>query len=633
MNTQSDVADFSRHPASADWAQTQPFHSIYDVVRHAGKEFAARPAMSFQLTSGPGDKALTLTHADLLEQVTKAANLFRSLGVGEGDAVALILPNAPETVIAMLGAMCAGIVNPINPLLEAQQIAAILRETKAKVVVTLRSFPKTDLAQKTAEAVAHAPSVKTVLEVDLLPHLSPPKSWLAPLLRPKNPNKHHAKVLSFRSELRKQSGDQLSFTPSDQDRVVSYFHTGGTTGTPKVAQHFTSGVIYQGWMFLDVVSETDCFLCPLPMFHVLAGHSVLGTVLQSGAHMVLPTPQGYRGDGVFENFWKLTERYKASFLVMVPTAASALMQQPVDADVSSLRYAISGSAPMPTELFKRFEKATGLEILEGYGMTENTCMVTLNPVLGEKKIGSVGQAVRYCDVKILDISADGDVRRVCETDEIGEICLQSPSAIPSKTYLEQDRNEGLFTPDGYLRTGDLGRIDPDGYVWITGRAKDLIIRGGHNIDPAEIEDTLLAHHDVSLAAAVGQPDLHSGEVPCAYVELVAGATLEAEALQAFAASHIHERAAVPKHIEIVEAMPVTHVGKVFKPELRKRAIARVYSAALADAGVAAQVLEVVEDKERGLIAILAAKRDADAEQINTVLSGYVIPWRWCEVAG
>jgi acyl-CoA synthetase (AMP-forming)/AMP-acid ligase II len=202
--------------------------------------------------------------------------------------------------------------------------------------------------------------------------------------------------------------------------------------------------------------------------------------------------------------------------------------------VSTLRYALCGSAPLPVELFKRFEAATGVAILEGYGMTEATCVVSFNPPEGERKIGSVGLPVPYTDVKILDCEPDGTVRGECGVDQIGEICIASPGVFPG--YLEAERNEGVFTEPGhYLRSGDLGRIDADGYLWITGRAKDLIIRGGHNIDPALIEEALACHPEVTFVGAIGQPDAHAGEVPCAYVELVAGAEASAEELLQYAA--------------------------------------------------------------------------------------------------
>ncbi|MEP2715473.1 AMP-binding protein, partial [Pseudophaeobacter sp.] len=484
------------------------------------------------------------------------------------------------------------------------------------------------IAQKCAEAVGHAPMITAVLEVDLAGYLSPIKRQIVGLLRPKTPNAHQAKVYHFARELNRQPADHLVFGESKEDRVAAYFHTGGTTGTPKVAQHRLSGIIYQGWMFSQGMSKPeDVILCPLPLFHVMAGHVVLGMSIQGGSHLVLPTPQGYRGDGVFDNFWKLIERHRATISVVVPTAAAALMQRPVNGDVSSLRMAVSGSAPMPLDLFRQFREATSIAVMEGYGMTENTCMASVTPPGIEGKVGSVGIPVPFADVKVMDIPPEG-TERECGPDQIGELCIMSPGILPGETYLEADKNKGLYAQNGYLRTGDLGRIDQDGFIWITGRAKDLIIRGGHNIDPAVIEEALMAHHDVAFAAAVGQPDVTAGELPCAYVELVAGAKTSTEELTEFALQHVSERAAAPKHLEIVEAMPLTMVGKVFKPELRKRAITRVYNDALSKQGLEVRVAEVVEDKKRGLVVVLASTEASENEVVCDCLKGFTHDWEW-----
>ncbi|MDO6482790.1 acyl-CoA synthetase [Shimia thalassica] len=620
--TFSSVEDLKKIEQEMAWEERELPTTIYEFLTNTKNRFPDRPAASYQLMSGPTDKAETLTWSQLHSKVTQAANLFRDLGVGEKDTVAYILPNANETLVTLLGGMVAGIVNPINPLLEPEQIAAILRETDAKVVVTLKAFPKTDIAQKVAEAVRHAPHVHTVLEIDLNRYLTPPKSWIVPLIRPKIEGKPHADYKSFNKEVAKQN-TTLDFEDPKVDRVGAYFHTGGTTGMPKVAQHKYSGMIYNGWLGDRLLfTEKDNIMCPLPLFHVFAVHVIMQAAISSGAHVVFPTPQGYRGDGVFDNFWKLIERWKISFIITVPTAVAALMQRPVDADISSVKTAFSGSAPMPMELFKRFESTCGVDIVEGYGLTEATCLVSCNPPTGAKKVGSVGLPFPHCDVRIFKDTPDGPVE--CAADEVGEICVSNPGVFAGNTYTEADKNVDLYHHEKYLRTGDLGRLDDEGYLWITGRAKDLIIRGGHNIDPAEIEEAMLAHHDVAFAGAIGQPDAYAGEVPCVYVELVEGATVTVEELQKHAGVHIHERAAMPKHIEIMPELPKTAVGKIFKPDLRKSAITRIYNASLDKADVAAQVVSVLDDKKRGLIAEVSGT--ASDEEIGKVLGDFIRPW-------
>lgn len=620
------LADRNAIEAEMPWAQRGLPVTVYDQITRTALNHGSRNAITFQLFATPGAAAETMTWGQFHARVTQAANLFRSLGVGDGDTIAYILPTVNETAITLFGGMTAGIVNPINPLLEPEKIAGILRETKAKVVVTLRAFPKTDVAQKVAEAVANAPGVKTVLEVDLNHYMTGVKKMIVPLIRPKNPVRHTARVLSFYRELEKQPDQRLTFDQTREDRICAYFHTGGTTGLPKVAQHRFSGLLYNGWLGSSLLfTEQDTILCPLPLFHVFAAYPIFMSAVCAGSHVVMPTPQGYRGEGVFDNFWKLVERYRATFIITVPTALAALMQRPVNADISSLKSGFSGSAALPVELFRRFKEATGVEIIEGYGLTEATCLVSCNPIGGIKKIGSVGIPFPYCDVRILH-HANGAVSKECEVDEVGEICIANPGVIPGGTYTEVDKNNGLYADTTWLRTGDLGRLDADGYLWITGRAKDLIIRGGHNIDPAMIEEALLSHPAVSFAGAIGQPDAVAGELPCVYVELVAGASVTPRELTEHAAGRIAERAAVPKYVEILPELPKTAVGKVFKPDLRRMAITRVFDESLKEAGIAARVSEVFEDKKRGLVARIAAEPGVEDSKLRDLLGQFTVAW-------
>lgn len=614
--------------AEKPWSDRRLPTTIYDLLSDTVDKFGDRDALSFQIESGPKDKKETLSWRELHDKSVQTANLFRSLGIGQDDVVAYVLPNANETVMTLLGGAIAGIVAPINPLLEPEQIASILRQTGAKVVVTLQGFPKTDVAEKVHKAIEDAPEVAHVLEIDLNRYLTPPKKWIVPLIRPKVSPKHSATVQNFNAAIAGQP-KTLTFEDEKIDRVAAYFHTGGTTGMPKVAQHKYSGIIYNGWIGANLLfDESDVLLCPLPLFHVFAVHVVFMAVLTAGSHVVFPTPAGYRGDGVFDNLWKLIERYGVTFVITVPTAISAMMQRPVDADVSTLKVAFSGSAPLPRELFNRFEKATDVKIVEGYGLTEATCLVSCNPTDGVKKIGSVGIPFPYTDVKIYHCGADGNVTKECGVDEVGEICVSNPGVYVGKTYTDETKNKGLVAADKYLRTGDLGRIDEDGYLWITGRAKDIIIRGGHNIDPAEIEEVLAGHDAVAFVGAIGQPDPVAGELPCVFVELVEGATVTEAELLDYAKANITERAAVPKYIEIMDELPKTAVGKVFKPDLRKSSIMRVYNKALSEAGHDAQVVEVVEDKTRGLVAKIEAQGDVDRAAVEKTLGEFTRPFDW-----
>ena len=399
-----------------------------------------------------------------------------------------------------------------------------------------------------------------------------------------------------------------------------------------MAQHRASGILYNGWCGKHYIfTEADVLMCPLPLFHVFAAYPILMSCLATGAQMVMPTPQGYRGEGVMDNFWKLVARHRVSFMIAVPTAVAALMQRKVDADVSTLRLAISGSAAMPVELFHRFEEATGVRIMEGYGMTEATCLVSINPPDGERRIGSVGFPFPYTDVRILHCAADGAILKECATDEVGEICVKNPGVRPD-IYTDPARNRGVVTPDGYLRTGDLGRIDADGYIWITGRAKDLIIRGGHNIDPALIEDAMMQHPAVAFAGAVGQPDARAGELPAVYVELVAGATADVQELMAHARARISEPAAVPKHLEVLPELPGPPSARSSSP-ISAAAPSPASSTPRSPRPAAGRGWpQVVEDRRLGLVAELAAGPEGreGAGDPAHILGQFTVPWRWSE---
>ena len=629
MDIPSTLAEKINFENSMTWEERGTPPTVYSFLTERKEASGNLPAVSFQILSDPKSKAETLTWNELHQRVTQAANLFRSMGIHEKSVVAFLLPNCTETAIVLLAASVAGIVNPINPLLDSTQIAGILNASKAEILVTLKPFPKTNVPQLAAEAVSKAPNVKHVLEVDLCRYLSPPKSWIANLIRPKNPATHAASVSSFNSRVSSQPANRLTFADSVGDRVAALFHTGGTTGIPKLAQHTYTGIIFNGWAGKTVgLGGDEVIMCPLPLFHVFAAYPAFMSAIAAGAHIIFPTPAGYRGEGVIDNFWKLVERWRVTYFMMVPTAGAALMQRPVDSDVSTLKTAICGSAPMPLELYRRFEESLGIKILEGYGLTEATCLVSINPLEGERKVGSVGIPVPYAKARIIEFDASNTIVRECGPNEGGEICISSPGVLPGATYLEAHRNEGLFAENVWLRTGDLGYLDEDGYLWITGRAKDLIIRGGQNVDPAWLEEPLSGHESVAFVGAVGQPDAKYGELPCAYVELVVGGKANTSTLMAYANDKINSLLARPAHIEILDELPKTAVGKVFKPDLRKRAIRRVLNERLKDENLNASVADITDDAKLGLSAVIAVSESSARSKVQAILDEYSIHWEW-----
>ncbi len=493
-----------------------------------------------------------ITFGELREKITRSANLFHSLGVGNQDVVTLLLPNLIETAYVMLGAQAAGIVNPVNPMLEPEIIEGILNAAGTKVLVALGPLPGTDIWGKVQAVRDQVPSLKAIVTV----------------FGRSNPAQG---IYSLEEHLDGFDGERLdsgrNIVPED---VASLFHTGGTTGVPKlVVRTHANEVAAVKMLELALPLEPhDTGLIGLPLFHVLASTGAMLGGLCQGTHIVMAGAKGFRTTAVVPRFFEILARHKVSYFCAVPTVFSALLDNPVSPELlASVKFAISAGAPLPSEVFKQFQAKTGIQLLEGYGQTEATVMSSINPIGAAPRIGSIGLRAPYCQMRPVILTPAGEYARDCETDEIGTIVKRGPHI--SQGYMQTAQNDGLWVVDDdgerWLNSGDLGRRDADGYFWLTGRSRELIIRGGHNIDPRIIEEALHRHPAVAEVAAIGRPDSYAGEVPVAYVVLHNDA--DPEELMRFAAQHIPERAALPKAVRIISALPTTAIGKVFKPRL------------------------------------------------------------------
>lgn len=591
--------------------------TTYDLLRLGADRNPGAEALVFLTNGDDYDKPLSLTYAQLLARVRQTANLFTELGVGPTDVVTYLLPNLPQTVFTLWGAEAVGVVNPINPMLEPGTMADICRAAGTKVLVALGETPGVDIWAKAQSVTARLPGLKAVVRVGGGGRL-----------------KNGPEVIDFDSALAGQPADRLiAGEEIDPDRIASMYHTGGTTGTPKLAPHSHRNEAAMALMVAAVMDlkPGETLLCGLPLFHV-NGTTVTGSApFLTGSRVVLLSPAGYRDPGVIRNFWKIVERYRAVTFSAVPTILSVLLEVPKgEADLSSLRCAICGAAPLSVELFQRFEAYTGLSVLEGYGLTEGTCVSAVNPLYGRRKIGSVGLPLPYHGLQTAILDDSGAYLRPASRDEIGSVLISGPNVFGG--YLEPEHNKGVWPREGWFNTGDLGRIDGEGYLWLTGRRKELIIRGGHNIDPAAIEDPLYSLDGVALAAAVGRPDTHAGEVPVVYVQLQEGANLTEADIADHLATYVGERASLPKAIHIVEALPLTAVGKLFKPALRWDAMERVFARELGDLDGLAEEISITagEDKTHGTLVTVRVRpcKDAAVGQIARLaaeaLSGYAI---------
>jgi len=617
IRTEADIQAVEQTP----WSEQLPA-STYALLEQAAARHPQRAALRFVLSGKPDAPEFVFSYQRLFEGVTQAANAFHQAGVRPGKAVALLLPNLPETHFALWGAQAAGIAGPLNPLLEADHIASLIEATRAEVLVTLAPQPEGDLWNKAMAVVERCPSIHTVYMVELDAYLEPAARAAQQALRAAAPLPLRAgvQVRSFSAELAAQPADRLisgrAIKPAD---VCAYFHTGGTTGLPKIALHTHLNETFVAAMLQRLEPEPHVLLCGLPLFHV-NGALVTGLgAFHGGWEVVLLTPQGYRGSGVMANFWRLVERFRATSFSAVPTIFAGLAALPRDgAEIGSLRHAFCGAAPLPAEVARQFEAAAGIPLCEGYGLTEAACISAVNPAGDGRRPGSVGLRLPHQQLLAWRLDSDGRATEACATGEVGVIGVCGPNVFPG--YLRESDNRGIWLRPGWLNTGDLGYVDQDGFVHLTGRAKDIIIRGGHNIDPAMIEDALMRHPAVALAAAVGQPDEHAGELPVAYVTLKAGAGIDADALLAAARELVPERAAVPARIEILPQMALTAVGKVAKAELRLRAAEHVLRQALARDGIAA-TLRVVADAARGSVVQLCCP-DGQAERAHALLKRF-----------
>lgn len=622
IRTLQDIQAIERTPLAERNLPT----STYELIRRTAHAHPDAPALSFLLQGNGEENPLCLNYAELLGKITQTANAFHRLGLRPGKAVSFLLPNLPQTHYTIWGGEAAGIVNAINPLLEPEHIAELIHASDSELLVTLAPFPGTDLWDKVNSLRDHLPELKVILCVDMANLLPEPQRSAIKAQRGPLPEG----VLDFDETIAACPADHLeSGRVISADDIASYFHTGGTTGTPKLAPHSHGNEVAMAYS-MNLVTRFgvgDVTLCGLPLFHV---NGVIVTGLAAfigGAEVLLATPQGYRNTTLIGNFWKVIARHKVSFFSGVPTIYAGLLQVPSEGyDLSSLKYALCGAAPMPVELIRQFEAKTGLTLIEGYGLTEGTCGSCANPPAGERRPGSIGLPMPYCEVSIKIIDEQGQYLRDAAPNEIGNLCIRGATVF--KGYLQASKNAGIWVDGDWFNTGDLGRVDADGYIWLTGRSKDLIIRGGHNIDPQMIEEALHKHPAVAMAAAVGKPDEKAGELPVVYVQLKPGMqTSEAELLE-HAAAHIPERAAVPKNAWIIDAIPLTAVGKTFKPALRFDAISRVYRAALHELDSAIQV-EVQSDDKAGQLAHVHLPRrdDALSEAIAKRLSGFAVGHR------
>ena len=616
-----DIEDLERVPLE----QRLLSWDVNDWIRHGCDLEPQKVAIRYIPDGDPESPAVAVTYRELKQRAILAANLYQSLGVASDDAVLYLLPTTPHLYTIMLSSLATGISCCVNWMLEAEHWAALIRASRAKVVLALGPTPGYEIWEKLQTIRADIPANVPVLSVQALGG--------SPLADS-----------DFDLLASRQRADKPTFVRMAQrDDIAAYLHSGGTTGSPKLVRLTHQGFAYKMWANTLVMAHSadDVIFADYPMFHIAGffGRGILA--IANGMEIVIPSPNGARDKRFIDNYWDFIEKFRVSILSGVPTTLAQLVKMPPSGqNLGSLRpYGVTGSTAFPAEVARQIEKICGVRMLGSYGATEYTQNVAQPPRDGDPRYGSAGIRLPYTQIKIVEFDDGGYIKRECATDEIGLVVVKGPSVTPG--YVDEVANKGVLLPDGWFNSGDLGRIDPDGFLWITGRAKDVIIRGGHNIDPTVIEEMLLKHPEVLLAAAVSKPDSYAGELPIAYVQLVPNPKTTADDLQTFAQANSPERAAAPKEIILLEKMPLTDVGKPAKAQLRLDAAKRTFTAALADVASGLSVsVNMIADPKQGHRAVIQVDNGSGAERqeiesrIQERMKYYAMPYeiRWLEVS-
>ncbi|WP_201265295.1 acyl-CoA synthetase [Rhodococcus sp. P1Y] len=589
--------------------------STYSLLQRAGAMWPERDAIVVLPDAARWQEPVRRTFAELLAEVEAVAQLLHDNGIGRNDAVALLSPNCAELVTATLAAQAAGIAAPINPGLSGRHISKLLARAGARVVIA--AGPELDgTVWSTACEIAADGNVTALFA------LRPTGASGEPPSLDRIDGVHIAYLADS-----VEPGRQFTGGAAAVDDIAALFHTGGTTGDPKLAAHTHGNEIANAWMVAlnSAVGSDSTLFAALPLFHVNAVVVTLLAPLFRGQTVVWAGPLGYRDLPLYAEFWKIVEQYRVAAMSAVPTVYSVLAQCTVDADISSLTSCIVGASSLPPAVRDSFETRTGVPLLQGYGLTEATC-ASARSFAAFPRPDSVGQRMPYQQIEAVRQTDAGSWIQL-PAGETGTIVISGPTVFAGYVL---GRNETGFDldglgklVDGWLDTGDLGRVDADGFVQLTGRAKDLIIRGGHNIDPATIEDALLAHPNVTGAAAVGSPDPHAGEVPVAYVTVSPGADVNVPELEAWARAHVVEPAAAPRTVTVLDALPVTDVGKPYKIALRANAARVAAIDALRGTVDASRISTNIVDGS----VVVVISGSIEHSLIDDLLGRYPIEWR------
>jgi len=545
-------------PAAIDFESI----SIPGYLARTAERFPDRTALVFSGTE--------ISYRRLHDEVRRLATALARLGVERDTRVAIQMPNLPQGVIAYYAALSLGAqVVMTNPLYTPRELEHQWRDAGCRVAVVADFLYASKLAANRDRLGVEHYVVASIPE-----YLRFPLNLLAPFkLKRKSPplvadvpegdGVHHFRRLVRRT---RPAPPAVEIDP-DSPALLQY--TGGTTGVSKGAvlthANVCCNVQQINTWFTSFRPGQEVMLTILPMFHVFGLTVSVNWPISAGATLVLQAdPRDVRG--MIDNI----ERYRVTVLPAVPAMFNAVNNAPgIEArDLSSVQACFSGSAPLPDDVLKRFEALTGARILEGFGLTETSPVTHVNPLAGERKVGSIGLPVPSTDCRIVSTD-DGEAD--VEPGSEGELLVRGPQVMQG--YWRREDETAQVLRDGWLYTGDLATVDEDGYFRIVGRKKDMIIAGGYNIYPDEVDDVLMAHPDVLEAATIGVPHERRGETVKSFVVLCEGRTATADDLTAWCREQLAAYK-VPRAIEFLDELPKSPVMKVLRRELREREVAR-----------------------------------------------------------
>jgi long-chain acyl-CoA synthetase len=531
-----------------------PEAPLFDFLRKTAEKYPSNTAIVYF------DRKITYKELDVATD--KFATAFDGLGVKKEDKVAIFLPNIPQFIIAYYGIIKTGaVVTTISPLCKEREVEHQLNDSEAETIVVL------DLLYPIVEKVWKKTGLKRVVVTGLKDCMPTAKAFIGSLLGkiPSRKVERKPNVYFFKKLLGKYEAKPPKVEINPREDVVALQYTGGTTGTPKGAMltHMnlvSNAVMFWNWLRGTIAKET--FLAVLPLFHIYGMTTCMNVPIYAAGKIVLL--QRFEPASVLQTIQKC----KVTVLCGAPTMYALLLAYPDlgKYDCSSLRFCIAGSTPLPPEIQKKFMDVTGGVLVEGYGLTEASPVTHCNPLdktMKTVKVGSIGLPMPDTDAKIVDIETG---EKELPPGEIGELVVKGPQVM--KGYWKMHEETANILRNGWLYTGDIGKMDEDGYFYITDRKKDLIKYKDYSVYPRELEDVLYEHPAVKLCGVVGKPDSVAGEIPKAFVVLKEGMTATEKEIMDF----VNEKVAPYKAIREVEfrrELPMTIVGKVVRRALQE----------------------------------------------------------------